>query len=404
MEGTNERKQIMEENNTGKKKRGGKNMSGTRRSNGMGCLVSKGPGKPFLAKWMFQGKLFTRTTGEVSRSKAEKVLERFTRPFREERIEDVLLNMQNLLMKTRNSRIKKSLKISEMFDVWVKECWMNGGESTSGVYRSAMNHMETWMREKLSLEDSSRVDARIAGRYLEELKGDVSAQTWNLRLVLFKRIWKELGVGYDLDADAFERFKKIKIGKKKSGRRVLGLDELKRLLDACGDDGDTRALLVIGMYTGLRLGDAACLKWSGVDFAAGKISVVTMKTGDEVVIPMHADLLRTLEGMKNGESGEYVSERNARFYKSGYIEKVVKDVFARAGLTTSETVGGKRVVRTGFHSLRHTFVSMTVNSGMPAMLVADTVGHADVKMTANYFHKNDEKVKKCIDMLPSITS
>ena len=48
-----------------------------RRKNGSGTLVSKGRGKPWLAKWVYQGKVYYRSTGEIDKQKAKDKLGSF---------------------------------------------------------------------------------------------------------------------------------------------------------------------------------------------------------------------------------------------------------------------------------------------------------------------------------------
>ena len=43
-------------------------------------------------------------------------------------------------------------------------------------------------------------------------------------------------------------------------------------------EGDMRTLCMIGLYTGLRLGDAVTLKWSEIDFDNSLISRLPNKT------------------------------------------------------------------------------------------------------------------------------
>ena len=43
---------------------------GPRRMNHHGCLIYKGEGRPYLAKWMVDGKLFYKSTGETDKRKA----------------------------------------------------------------------------------------------------------------------------------------------------------------------------------------------------------------------------------------------------------------------------------------------------------------------------------------------
>ena len=56
----------------------------------------------------------------------------------------------------------------------------------------------------------------------------------------------------------------------------------------------------------------------------------------------------------------------------------------------------------GFHSLRHTFVSLTANAGASLGNVRSMTGHATTDMALHYFHENEDGLKKTVAMIPAI--
>ena len=80
------------------------------------------------------------------------------------------------------------------------------------------------------------------------------------------------------------------------------MDELRRLLDAarCRVNGEWYKLFLIGIYTGLRLGDCCRLDWSQISIAQGVIQLVPAKTRRHhqrmVTIPVHPALGAALVG------------------------------------------------------------------------------------------------------------
>ena len=62
-------------------------------------------------------------------------------------------------------------------------------------------------------------------------------------------------------------------------------------------------------------------------------------------------------------------------------------IFRKAGFDTAEDTG--RAARTcvyGFHSFRHTFVSLAFEYGIPLPIVQAIVGHTNAAMTRHYLH------------------
>src|SRR5208283_3876789 len=63
-------------------------------------------------------------------------------------------------------------------------------------------------------------------------------------------------------------------------RRAFTLDEVRKVLKQCDQaGGEWRGLVLVGLYTGQRLGDVASMTWSQVDLIKGRISFFTSKTG-----------------------------------------------------------------------------------------------------------------------------
>jgi len=60
------------------------------------------------------------------------------------------------------------------------------------------------------------------------------------------------------------------------------------------------------------------------------------------------------------------------------------------------------VVDVGFHSLRHTFVSMCREAGAPLSTVESLVSHSSVRMTQVYSHTSIEAATSAVALLPAV--
>lgn len=374
-----------------------------RRGNGFGTLVSKGEGKPWLAKWLCHGKTYYKSTGEVDRKKALKVLEKLTRPYRESDDEAVIANLELMLKRLKSKADKsKKLAIKDIWNEFSKTLWQSDIEAgTLKVYETGMNHLQSWMNGKAL--DASGIDVKLAELYLKELSNDVGAATYNTRLSLFRRVWRNLPSEYGIDKTIWDGFKK-KSGTK-SSREVLTKDELGKLI-LNAPTNDIKLLILIGAYTGLRIGDSANLKWSDIDFNSCTMKVLPQKTKKHmdapITIPLHPRLRDELKKVYSIDA-TYVSESNATDYKTGKLNDVVMALFKTCGIETSRKVDGKTKLIKGFHSLRHTFVSMALNEcHMSAFLVQKIVGHSTVNMTEHYFHESAAKASEGISQMPDL--
>lgn len=81
------------------------------RNKNSGTLINKGAGKPFLAKWVYEGKVFYKSTGEVDKKKALKKLEEFTLPFRDSSKIAVLNNIEAKIKTTKAEIDIASMKL-----------------------------------------------------------------------------------------------------------------------------------------------------------------------------------------------------------------------------------------------------------------------------------------------------
>ena len=202
---------------------------------------------------------------------------------------------------------------------------------------------------------------------------------------------------------------KHKAEDKTATRRELTVDELRRVCE--GTKGELRTLFAVGIYTGLRLGDCALLDWGNVDLTRRMISVVPRKTkrhahGKPVVIPIHAVLSAVLAETPPDARTGYVMPKIAEEYgrASSLVTRRIQKHFQACGIRTAhkDNEDARAVVEVGFHSLRHTFVSLSANAGVPLAHVQAIVGHSNPAMTRHYFHVSENALQNAVGALPNV--
>ena len=153
----------------------------------------------------------------------------------------------------------------------------------------------------------------------------------------------------------------------KLGREPFTSAELVRLLEVA--EGDWRGAILLGVTTGLRLGDTTRLYWESVDLSAGFLRLETAKTGTTVVLPIHDDLTRWLSDRPRGIGKAPVFPELARTRLSGAtgLSAQFRNLVEKAGITgrvvTREGKGRATNSKT-FHALRHSFISALANAGV----------------------------------------
>jgi integrase len=276
------------------------------------------------------------------------------------------------------------------------------------------------------------VSPELAQRYAGVLaKKGVSPNTFNKHVRLLKLVFCVLKGPGRLTGNPFEKITTKKL--KTEVRRELNIGELKAVLGSA--EGELQTLFYIGTFTGLRLGDCCTLKWSEVDLNRGIIRRVPSKTksskGKPVTVGIPAPLFNQLALTPKNKRRGYVIPTYANLYtytnaeghpiRQSLITREIQQHFEAQGIQTHkdgtgyrleqdpECVGkfvkvhtGKRaVVEVGFHSLRHTYVSLQAESGTPQAVVQAIVGHGNPAMTAHYTHIGEEAAKKAALVLDS---
>lgn len=368
-----------------------------RRDNGFGTLIYKGEGKNWLAKWVYDGKVYTKSTGEIDKKKALKVLEKLTRPFREESKADVLRNLEAKVKSTEDEIAYNNLKLPGIKLSDLEEKYSNSlnvkdiTKSSLGLYCCYINNFVKWLSVNHSnIIEMKDVSRKIVEEYFVEVANTKSIVFFNSSLSLFKKIWnnyKDEGRYTDNPFDNISRRKN-----EGSKRRELTVEELYKIFEYVKDKEDMLCLFSLGLYTGLRIGDCACLKWNNVDLFRRMISVVPQKTKrytGQIDIPMHNSLFNVLSVLWTSKGdNEYVIPEIAKSYNNGVLKNRITNIFNKCGVKTSENENGKIKLLCNFHSLRHSFVSLNINGGMSSLLVQKIVGHSSVDMTSAYFHSN----------------
>ena len=108
--------------------------------------------------------------------------------------------------------------------------------------------------------------------------------------------------------------------------------------------------------------------------------------------------------------GPYVMPGLAAEYTGGKSADVSNRIQAHlkaCGIQTVKPGTGKgtekrAIVLKGFHSFRHTYVSMNADAGTPQATMTKLVGHGNAQMTMRYLHPTDRMVLQAADALPAL--
>lgn len=157
-------------------------------------------------------------------------------------------------------------------------------------------------------------------------------------------------------------------------------------------------IFFVGLFTALREGDIATLRWSDVLWEHGIIRRELIKTGAIVEIPIMPPLLEFLRS-RQGCHNEYILPEQAAMYldnPSGISHRVKNFLENDLHIVTTRKVHGRKraVSIKDVHSLRHTFCYFAGVAGIPLVVVQSIVGHMTPEMTAHYTAHADRTTKR----------
>src|SRR5207244_8969543 len=124
--------------------------------------------------------------------------------------------------------------------------------------------------------------------------------------------------------------------------------------------------------------------------------------------PSHPVLRDMLAETPVGRRDDYVLPETAVLYekRTDLVTDQVQRHFQECGIKPHKAGTGKdgkrAVVEAGFHSLRHTFVSLCRDSTAPLSVVESIVGHSNPAMTRHYTHVGELAAARSVAELPSM--
>jgi len=170
-------------------------------------------------------------------------------------------------------------------------------------------------------------------------------------------------------------------------------EEVQRFLRAARDEGDdTFALYATAIYTGMRQGELAALRWSSVDFDRRLITVASSfdgptKAGDVRYVPLMDVLLPVLRACRLQCPGTLVFPN-----RKGEMQQPKDRIFAERFQRVLDDAGferpaqGRRAHYVRFHDLRHTFASHWMMAGGDLFKLQKILGHKSTELTLRYAH------------------
>jgi site-specific recombinase XerD len=245
-----------------------------------------------------------------------------------------------------------------------KQC----SSATLEFYKYTAGAFLGWL-EAQGVTSPDEVTGRYVRQYLAGLTGaDTSKHDHARAIKTLLRFW--FAEGY---SPALVTFDMPRVAQKRL--LCLTADEVSRVLKVC--NVRDRALVLLMVDSGLRRGEVCALNWGDLDIASGVIRVQRGKGGKARTTVIGATARRallayrrTLEA-RSDDAPMFQAKGRTRFTGGGLMQ-----VFRRISKVVGTTVTA--------HSLRRTFVILSLRAGMDVLHLQALLGHASLDMVQHY--------------------
>ena len=262
--------------------------------------------------------------------------------------------------------------------------WMGLKPTSKAIYESISKQLLLYFGEDCLVSDINR--AKIADFFNDCLEKKYKKSFINLKFGILKRVLvlaEEYGV---IDKVPNLRFKMPMETEMTQKVKAFSENEVRLLLNSCKNQV-LRNYLQIAFFTGCRTGEILALKWSDVDFKAGKISIsktinyygtTLPKTRSSIrdidILPLVKEALKRQKQLSGKNEYIFCSKDNyIRFHDK--LQKEWKLLLQNVGLE----------YRTLYHT-RHTFASIMLSHSENLLWVSKRMlGHTNPNMTLRIY-------------------
>ncbi|MEI6078859.1 MAG: tyrosine-type recombinase/integrase [Verrucomicrobiota bacterium] len=211
----------------------------------------------------------------------------------------------------------------------------------------------------------------------------------------------------------------------KESRSPFSREQVGDLLKACDslaakavkEDEDPKVwkewktCILVGFYTGVRLGDAVGMPLSAFDFEAHVLKLRPQKTSRmkrDLIIPLHPQLethvLDTPVDNNEGPICPTLAKRkvSGKYGLSIQFHKIMAEAKIKQETIAATGDAGHEFNKFTFHSLRHSFISEMANAGIAPDVRQLLAGHSDDRSHAVYTHTQIDTLRAAVKKLPNI--
>ncbi len=181
-------------------------------------------------------------------------------------------------------------------------------------------------------------------------------------------------------------------------------DEVERMLACVDRDGPVGkrdyAVLLLATRLGLRASDVRALSFDNIDWDNGIISIVQVKTGEPLKLPLIPEIgWALIDYIQNSRPQTDTKELFVRLRvphtPMQNFNSIVIKYLRRAGIAIEAHK------HHGLHSLRHSLATRLLEESTPLHVIQEVLGHLNTESTSAYMGVDIAQLKQCALEVPN---
>jgi integrase len=247
----------------------------------------------------------------------------------------------------------KSVKLAALSTDQLRR-WRDQLANTPPRLRSRNGERQKY-REAADSEEAKRARRASANR------------TWTILRAALNHAFNEGKTESDLAWRKVRPFRRVEAAR----IRYLSISEARRLINACNPN--FRPLVQAALQTGARYGELCHLQVHDFNPDSGTLAIRQSKGGKARHIVLTDEGRAFFAQLTVGRSR--AEPMFGKLWAQSHQVRPMREAVTRAKIKPA----------IGFHGLRHTWASHSVMNGMPLMVVARNLGHADTRMVEKHY-------------------
>lgn len=293
-------------------------------------------------------------------------------------------------LKISNERVLDFNSLKEQFISYI-----DVSDKTVETYAGALRHFVKYLREN-NIINPTRENII---EYREYLKDNYELNTVNSIMIALRQFFKFLEY-LGIYKNITENIKGVKI-ESYHKREYLTLEQCKSVLKHAKNMRE-KVLFTLTFTCGLRANEVANIRLQDFTLKGGKHCLYVLgkdRDGKQDYVNVSRETFELIQKyVKEYNIQDYLFVSESNHNKGGKVatctlRRIINSMYERAGIKSKEYV---------FHSLRHSFATLSLQNGLDIREVSKGLRHKNIQTTEMYAHDLDKINNRCSDTMSNI--